>query len=242
MRSFLLSILVTLALATAVRSQVSPEAAAASAAQKTPEKSPFAALTPEPPATPTAQPAATPRNRPISPEIAAKLSVNAPKFSTAKVSTSPAKELPDLREIDKPRNRIIRLPREMVEPRVIPQSEIPLEGSPGVLQLPTYVVRENKIPAFKERELLTPQGKLDLALKRRPGLRIGWLPFFSNAGVALAMLEEDFALERKKEMQDLLGFYRYSDPKSSAAPSIPTQPRQMGWIDSGGGHAESRQR
>jgi hypothetical protein len=172
--------------------------------------------------------------------MAAKLSASAPKFSSAKTPTSPTKQLPDLRDIDKPRNRIIRLPREMVEPRVVPRT--PLEGSAEVLQMAAYIVREDKVPDFKERELLTPQGKLDLALKRRPGLRIGWLPFLSNAGVALAMLEEDFALERKKEMQDLLGLYRYSDPKSSAAPSAPTQPRPMGWIDSGGGHAEARQR
>ena len=86
-----------------------------------------------------------------------------------------------------------------------------LEISGDVVALPPYLVREPKIPDFKERELLTPEGKLRLAYKRHPGLRFT-LPFLSNDGIARAMIEEEFEVERIAEMRDLQSIY-YSDPK-----------------------------
>jgi hypothetical protein len=82
-----------------------------------------------------------------------------------------------------------------------------------VFRLPAYIVQEPKLPAFKERELLTPKGKIDLALKRHPGLRFGSLPFFSNNGIGLAMLEEEFRLERLHEMADLMTLLPASSQK-----------------------------
>jgi hypothetical protein len=70
--------------------------------------------------------------------------------------------------------------------------------------MPSYIVQEPRAPAFKPRELLTPRGKIELAYKRHPGLWFGSLPFFSNAGIGLSMLEEEFRLERRQEMLDLL--------------------------------------
>ncbi|MCX6954047.1 MAG: hypothetical protein NTV51_18005 [Verrucomicrobia bacterium] len=151
-----------------------------------------------PPAIPEAAPnptvAAPERPRAISPAIAARLAEKMPKFtppkSPAESASSPASpvliarktapELPDLRELDRPRNTIIRLP--------------------------DYVVREEKPEAFKERHLLTPSGRLQLGYKRYPGLHFGSLPFsfLSNDGWALLMLEEDYRLERKAEMESLL--------------------------------------
>lgn len=125
----------------------------------------------------------------MSPATAALLSERMPKFTPiAVVSTTPASplltitkapELPDLREVDRPRNTIFRLQQYVV------QEEKPLTST------------------LKERELLTPSGRLQLGLKRYPGLRLGSLPFLSNDGWALAMLEEDFRLERKAEMEQL---------------------------------------
>lgn len=137
------------------------------------------------------------RSRAMSPETAAHLAERLPKF-TPPPSAPPSKpptdssspifvdsskaaaSSPDLREIDKPRNTIIRLPN--------------------------YVVQEEKPSAFKERNLLTPKGKLALAYKRYPGLKFGSLPFLSNDGVALGMLEDDFDRERAAEMRDLYTF------------------------------------
>lgn len=134
------------------------------------------------------------RVRSLSPAIAARLAERMPKFTppnppsvtTSSAAPSPiladansTPPAPDLRELDRPRNTIIRLPN--------------------------YVVQEEKPPAFKERHILTPRGHLALAFKRYPGLRFGSLPFFSNAGVALTMLEEDYRLERKAEMENLAG-------------------------------------
>lgn len=143
------------------------------------------------PAAPVTDPAAPApdRMRALSPATAARLAEKMPKFAPAKPAepppTSPViadakttEPSPDLRDLDRPRNTIIRLP--------------------------SYLVLDDKPPVFKERHLRTPKGRLDLALKRYPGLRFGSLPIFSNNGWALAMLEEDHRLERKAEMEDLV--------------------------------------
>ncbi|MEO6569089.1 MAG: hypothetical protein ABIO94_10045 [Opitutaceae bacterium] len=187
------------------------------AAAPTPLPPPF--LVPEP-ASPTTT-ATTPAARALSAEMSAKISANGPKFAPPKPIDAKSEELPDRREIDKPRNGIIRLPQVMVQ--------------------------EQKVPVMKERELLTPEGKLDLAYKRNPGLRIGSLPFFSNNAIALAMLEEELRLERIAEATDMAGLYRYSDPGTGAAVNalaIPLFMRSSEWVEgaggAGGGHALSK--
>ncbi len=168
---------------------------------------PYADLSPPPFSSTTAAAAAVPspslshpapavaapnHARPLSPATAARLAERMPKFSPppplpaipSTLASSPllagaTSDTPatDFRAPELPRNTIVRLPN--------------------------YIVREERPPAFKEREILTPKGRLALAFKRYPGLHFGSLPFFSNAGVALAMLEEDHRLERKAEMAEL---------------------------------------
>ncbi len=127
------------------------------------------------PAAPVA-PAA--RARVVSSETAERLSAAAPKYTPP-----PAKETPGPAPAaatpvaDKPRNTIIRLP--------------------------AYVVQEQKVPALRERDLLTPQGRVDLALKRHPGLRFGSLGPLNNNVWANAMLEEEFGIERQRELWEL---------------------------------------
>jgi hypothetical protein len=74
-------------------------------------------------------------------------------------------------------------------------------ASPGdttdVLLLKPYVVRETKLPRFKERELMTPKAKLEMARKRYPGLG----PF--GDAYAVMRLEQDLRLEELRELQDL---------------------------------------
>ena len=75
-------------------------------------------------------------------------------------------------------------------------------GSSDVVQLAPFVVKEDKLPDIKERQLLTPKGKLELAKKLNPGLNLGPLSSMNN-GVALEMAEEVFAQERRKELAEL---------------------------------------
>ncbi len=105
------------------------------------------------------------------------LAAATPKFNVTAVEKR-AEPAPDLREIDPPRNTIIRLP--------------------------SYVVQEEKPPVFKDRELPTAHGRLEMALQKYPGLRFGSFWIFRNDGVALAMLAEEERLQRMKEMGDLL--------------------------------------
>jgi hypothetical protein len=126
------------------------------------------------------------RPRVISPATAAQLAAAAPKYESI-VPSKPTEPLPDLREIDKPRNTIIRLP-----PYLVP------EGKPP--------------PVLKERELLTPPARRELALKKFPGLRFGSFWIFSNDGIAEAMLREEERLEQKREFEDLASLMRYTDP------------------------------
>ena len=137
-----------------------------------------AGMSPEPK---TIAPAPAPeRSRSTSPETSAKLNSGLPKFSPSAAAKARAEEAsPDLRETDAPRNAIIRLPQ--------------------------FDVREDQPPQFKERELLTPEGRVELALKRHPGLKFGPLAFL-NVRRGLEMLEEENSLERRREIADLLSF------------------------------------
>lgn len=137
-----------------------------------------AGLSPEPK---TIAPAPAPeRSRSTSPETSAKLNSGLPKFSPSAAAKAAANEAPaDLRATDAPRNAIIRLPQ--------------------------FDVRDEQPPQFKERELLTPEGRVELVLKRHPGLKFGPLAFL-NVRRGLEMLEEEDSLERRREIADLLSF------------------------------------
>ena len=76
-------------------------------------------------------------------------------------------------------------------------------GDPShrVLRLPKLTVRERP-PTFPSNfELLTPKGRLDLALKTHPGLRIGNI-FGMNNGIALAMQAQERKLEQKAALTE----------------------------------------
>jgi hypothetical protein len=156
------------------------------------------------------------RARAVSPAMAEKLLLNAPKFVPPKPEGEKAPELPDRRELDKPKN--------------------------GIIRLPNYVVREPKPPTFPERELLTPQGKLDLAYKRHPGLRLGSLPFLSNDRIALFMLEEEHHLERLAEMNELFSILRAGNDSDTAKVKAQTEAsfiRKNDWATNGGSWQQS---
>ena len=127
--------------------------------------------------------------RRTSPQTAARLSANLPKFSPAQ-SPSPA------------------VPRESAD------STHPDQLRDAIIQLPRYEVRDRKLPVFRERELLTAKGRVALAYERHPGLRVGPLSSL-NAKWGLAMLEEEQALERAAELTELTQFQRQIETTSA---------------------------
>lgn len=126
----------------------------------------------------------------VSPETAAKFTAAVPKFVPKPVpetAAAPAPEpLPDLRETDKPKNTIIRLPPYMVSEK-------------KVVKVPT------------ELEVQSPSMRRDVALRRYPGLKIG--NFFGlNERWAYAMMAEEERLVKKREYEDMVSLTRFGDP------------------------------
>ncbi len=132
---------------------------------------------------PAAPPDTPKRTRAISPEAAAALAAFAPKYEppVPKPEPKPEAEPVDLREVDKPKNTIVRLPK--------------------------YIVQEAKPPVFRERDINTEKGLTDIALRRYisdmdRALNRWTLPLFgtSKESRAMAMYAED---ERLRNMSDL---------------------------------------
>lgn len=156
--------------------------------------------------TPTPAPAAPPaprRDRAISPELAASLAAAMPKFTPPKpVEKKPDAELPDARDTDKPKNEIVRLPK--------------------------YVVREPKAPIFRERDINTPQGLSNLAMKRyitetdRVLNRWNLFGTQSSSGVdattarALQMYADDERLKNMADLKDDAGLVSARDKSAGA--------------------------
>jgi hypothetical protein len=75
------------------------------------------------------------------------------------------------------------------------------DSSHDVLHLPKLTVKERPPRRPSDFELLTPKGRLELVLKKYPGLRIGNF-FGMNNGIALAMQAEERKLEEKAALTD----------------------------------------
>lgn len=144
------------------------------------------------PAEKPAPPPAPKRTRVISPEVAAALAAATPKYTPPPpkpaAPPTPEEEQPDLRDIDKPKNTIVRLPK--------------------------FMVRETRPPVFTERQISTAKGITDIAMRRylseadRAMNRYG-IPLLSPLGTASGSATEHRALalyaedERLKNMSDL---------------------------------------
>lgn len=122
------------------------------------------------------------RRRVISPEVAAQLAAAAPKYTPPppKPPPVPEDEATDMRDIDKPKNGIIRLPK--------------------------FVVTQPRPAVLSERAVYTEKGLADLAKKRyfteayRALNPIGLPLFGSPDAVAMSLYEQD---ERLRNMHDL---------------------------------------
>lgn len=146
------------------------------------------------------RPEAPRRVRAISPEVAAQLAASAPKFTPPPPKAEPKPEpkteeqLVDMRDIDKPRNAIIRLPK--------------------------YIVREPTPPVFTERAINTQKGLTAIAMSRYisetdRALNRFTIPLFgtSTEKRALAMYAEDERLKNMAEMKDTARAAAQSDPE-----------------------------
>jgi hypothetical protein len=163
-----------------------------------------AANTPSPaPAKPTAAPKLA--DQPRDPEqgfssgVSAAISAGMPKYSPPPKAPEPKpeEELPDLRDIDKPKNQIIRLPQ--------------------------VVVREPKNPILRERDIATKEGLAAIAMKRYildsdRALNSGSIPLFgtSNEKRALAMYAEDERLKNMADLNEAAGLVSATDKAAGA--------------------------
>jgi hypothetical protein len=139
------------------------------------------------------------RPRAISPEVAAQLSANIPKYSPPppKPAPKPEEELPDMREIDKPKNTIIRLPK--------------------------YVVQEQKPAVLDERAVHTSTGLADLAVRRYiseadRALNRFTLPLFGRSYQerALQMYAEEERLRNMSDLNDAAAMVSARDKEAGA--------------------------
>lgn len=145
------------------------------------------------------RPPAPKRTRAISPAVAAQLAASTPKFDPAPPTPppKPQEELPDMREIDKPRNTIIRLPQ--------------------------YVVQEEKPVVLSERAVHTQQGLADLAVRRYisdadRALNRFTLPLFGRSVEerALMMYAEEERLRNMAELADNAAMVSTTDKAAGA--------------------------
>lgn len=114
-------------------------------------------------------------SRTISSGLAAALSEGMPKYSPPTPTPTPAADPVDMRDLDKPRNEIKRLPK--------------------------FVVQESRPPVFRERDLFTTQGQIDLAFKSHSGLLFGNI-LGLNSGAAQMMYLEDQRLDNIADLKD----------------------------------------
>jgi hypothetical protein len=145
------------------------------------------------------EPSAPKRARAVSSDVAAALAAAAPKYTPAppKPEPLPEEEKPDLRETDRPKNEIIRLPK--------------------------VYVREPKPAVLRERSVNTEKGLKDIAMRRYltdadRALNLVSLPFFSSLAEqrALAMYAEDERLQNMADLKDAANNASKSDPAAGA--------------------------
>ena len=139
------------------------------------------------------------RDRAISSDVAASLAAAMPKYNPPKHAPppKPVEEQPDMREIDKPKN--------------------------GIIRLPDYVVREAKPPVFRERDINTQQGLANIAMRRygteaSRALNRFTIPLFGQTqeARALAMYAEDERLKNITELNDAAAMISARDKAQGA--------------------------
>lgn len=162
------------------------------------------------------------RRRAISPEVQAQLSAITPKFAPPppKPAPKPEEEVPDARELDKPRN--------------------------GIIRLPTVVVQEPKNPVLNERAVNTQKGLASIAVKRYisevdKAMNRFTLPLFGQSvqSRAMEMYAEDERLQNMGDLKDTATAAGMSDKAAGSyilreANKTYLRSSDFGWQGSGG--------
>ncbi|HVS54475.1 MAG TPA: hypothetical protein VHD62_19115 [Opitutaceae bacterium] len=139
------------------------------------------------------------RARPVSPDVAARLAASAPKFAPPppQPAPKPEEEGVDLRDVDKPKNGIIRLPK--------------------------YIVQERKPAVLDERAVHTEKGLTDIAVRRYISevdrvMNGFYLPIVGSSSEkrARAMYAEDERLKNMSDLRDAAVTAAKSDPGQGA--------------------------
>lgn len=163
------------------------------------------------------------RTRAVSSGVAAALAAAVPKYTPPppKPEPTPESEAIDLRDIDKPKNTIIRLPK--------------------------YIVQEQKPIVFSERAITTDKGLADIAVRRYisdvdRALNRFTLPLFgiSAEARALAMYAEDERLRNMSDLNDAAANAAKSDPAAGAYIRRETQETFMRTSDFGWSSGDPR--
>jgi hypothetical protein len=157
-------------------------------------------INPKPaPAQAQKEPEAPRTSRVISPEVAAQLQAFAPKYTPPppKPAPKPEEEDVDAREVDKPRNGIIRLPKMLVQ--------------------------EPKMPVFNERAISTEKGIRDIAVRRYisevdRAMNRFHIPFITQSleERAMAMYREDERLKNITDTKDMANTVSKGDAAQGA--------------------------
>jgi len=128
-----------------------------------------------------------------------------------KAETDADADAPDLRDVDKPKNQILRLPK--------------------------YMVHAAKPPIFRERDLYTPDGIARLALLRYQGLSVVPLPNL-NGGVATEMYNENERLQNMASLEDTAREMQSGGDKDEAKmireASSSTYQQSLDWFSTAG--------
>jgi hypothetical protein len=103
-----------------------------------------------------------------------------PAFNREGSAASTDAAIKDRRETDKPKNEIPRLPMSLMS---------------------RYVVRGARLPVFRNVDLYTKEGLIDLSFKEHPGLRIGNI-FNLNSGIAYQAALSDQRMSDRKDLTD----------------------------------------
>ena len=119
-----------------------------------------------------------------------------PKYNPPKPEPDKVADDRDMREVDKPRNKIIRLPE--------------------------YVVRQDKPPVFRERDIYTNKGLAELAMKRylsetSLGLNKFTIPLFGVGAEAYSLMlyQQDERLKNIAELNETADDIDRVDPENA---------------------------
>jgi hypothetical protein len=160
------------------------------------------AQSPTPVAPDTTEPLTTPppkpkKDRPVSTGVASALAASMPKYNPPPKPKPADDDDVDLRDVDKPKNGIIRLPK--------------------------YTVQEKKPPVFRERDIFNKGGLADLARSRYLSatyriLNGVTLPLFGTSpeARAMAMYAEDERLNNMADLKDTAKDISRTNPADGA--------------------------